>query len=215
MPADPTAKYSSMNEPKQNQQKIYLASPQIPKKQHIIPILSINLNKWATVCLFFYLFIHPFIYSSHISTMSTVYKMLGTQKIQRDMLPLIISVFVALFQGNQNSTHSQVFTLYTILIKIPNSDPAFFLKLPLMQQGLLHGSVIKNLPAMQEMQEMWVPSLDQEDPLDEGMVTHCSILPGKIPWTEELGGLQSMGCSVTTEVIEWQQQLMQQSLHLY
>ena len=55
---------------------------------------------------------------------------------------------------------------------------------------------------------MWVPSLDQEDPLEEGMGTHCRILPGKIPWTEELGRLQSMGCSVTTEVIEWQQQLM-------
>ena len=40
---------------------------------------------------------------------------------------------------------------------------------------------------------MWVPSLGQEDPLEEGMVTHSSILAWRIPWTEECGRLQSMG----------------------
>ena len=40
---------------------------------------------------------------------------------------------------------------------------------------------------------MWVPSLGQEDPLEEGMATHSSILAWRIPWTEEPGGLQSMG----------------------
>ena len=42
-------------------------------------------------------------------------------------------------------------------------------------------------------QEMWVPSQGQEDPLEEGMATHSSIFAWIIPWTEELGGLQSMG----------------------
>ena len=37
---------------------------------------------------------------------------------------------------------------------------------------------------------MWVRSLGQEDPLEEGMVTHSSILAWRIPWTEESGGLQ-------------------------
>ena len=46
---------------------------------------------------------------------------------------------------------------------------------------------------MQEMQEMWAQSLDQEDPLEKEMVTHSSILPWEIPWTEENGRLQSMG----------------------
>ena len=46
---------------------------------------------------------------------------------------------------------------------------------------------------MQEMQETWVPSLGQEDPLEKGMATHSSILAWRIPWTEEPGGLQSMG----------------------
>ena len=43
------------------------------------------------------------------------------------------------------------------------------------------------------MQEMWIQSLGQEDLLEEGMATHSSILVWKIPWTEEPGGLQSMG----------------------
>ena len=48
----------------------------------------------------------------------------------------------------------------------------------------------KNLPATWETQ---VQSLDREDPLKKGMATHSSILVWEIPWTEEPGGLQSMG----------------------
>ena len=46
---------------------------------------------------------------------------------------------------------------------------------------------------MQKMQEMWVPSLGQEDFLEKRMVTHSSILAWIIPWTEESDELQSMG----------------------
>ena len=53
-------------------------------------------------------------------------------------------------------------------------------------------SVVKNPPAMQELQ-MWVGSLGQEEPLEEAMATHSSILAWRIPWTEESGGLQSIG----------------------
>ena len=49
---------------------------------------------------------------------------------------------------------------------------------------------VKNLPAVQES---WVWSLGQEDPREKGMATYSSILAWKIPWTEEPGGLQSMG----------------------
>ena len=45
----------------------------------------------------------------------------------------------------------------------------------------------------QELQETWVWSLGQENPLEEGMASHLSILAWWIPWTEEPGGLQSMG----------------------
>ena len=50
--------------------------------------------------------------------------------------------------------------------------------------------MIKNLPAMQET---WVESLGQEDPLEEGMATHSCILAWRIEWTEEPGGLQPTG----------------------
>ena len=52
---------------------------------------------------------------------------------------------------------------------------------------------VKNLPAMQETQEMQVQFLGQEDPLDEEMATHSSTLAWKIPWTEEHSRVQSMG----------------------
>ena len=53
--------------------------------------------------------------------------------------------------------------------------------------------MVKNLPAMQEIQEMQVQSLGWEDPLEEEMTTHSSILAWRIPRREEPGGLQSMG----------------------
>ena len=51
--------------------------------------------------------------------------------------------------------------------------------------------MVKNSPAIQEPQEMLVPSLGGEDPLEEGMATHSSMLTWSIPWAEEPGGLQS------------------------
>ena len=51
----------------------------------------------------------------------------------------------------------------------------------------------KNPPATQETQEVRVQSLSREDPLEEEMATHSSILAEIILWAEELGGLQSMG----------------------
>ena len=51
------------------------------------------------------------------------------------------------------------------------------------------GSAVKNLPAMQELQETQVRSLGREDPLEKGMATHSSTLAWRIPWTEDPGGL--------------------------
>ena len=52
---------------------------------------------------------------------------------------------------------------------------------------------VKSLPAVQKT---WVQSLGQENPLEKGMATHSSILAWEIPWTEESGQLQSIGCRV-------------------
>ena len=57
----------------------------------------------------------------------------------------------------------------------------------------LVAQMVKNLPAMQELQETQVRSLSQEDPLEEGMATHSSIIAWRFPWTEEPGWLQFMG----------------------
>ena len=53
--------------------------------------------------------------------------------------------------------------------------------------------MVKNLPAMQEMQEVRVQFLGLEDPLEKDMATHSSLLAWRIPWTEEPVRLQSMG----------------------
>jgi len=62
-------------------------------------------------------------------------------------------------------------------------------------KGFQGGSVVKNPPAMQETQ---VRSLGQKDPLEKEMATHSNILAWRIPWTEELGRLQSMGSQSQT-----------------
>ena len=51
--------------------------------------------------------------------------------------------------------------------------------------------MVKNMPAMQETE---VRSLGREDPLEKGRATCSSMLAWRIPWTEEPGGLRSMGC---------------------
>ena len=70
----------------------------------------------------------------------------------------------------------------------------------LFRQGFSRGLVIKNLPAMQETEEMGVRSLGQEDPLEESLATHSNILAWRIPWTEKPGRLQSMGLQSQTQL---------------
>ena len=65
-----------------------------------------------------------------------------------------------------------------------------FLKKFIVDNRSLVAQTVKNLPVMQET---WVRSLDWEDPLEEEMATHSSMFAWEIPWTEEPGGLQSVG----------------------
>ena len=58
-------------------------------------------------------------------------------------------------------------------------------------KGFPSGSAVKTLPA--SIGATWVQSLSQEDPLQEGIATHSSLLAWRIPWTEEPGGLQFIG----------------------
>ena len=59
--------------------------------------------------------------------------------------------------------------------------------------GFPGGSVVKNLPANAEMQETQVQSLGWEDNPEKETATHSSVLTWRIAWTEESGGLQSIG----------------------
>ena len=78
-----------------------------------------------------------------------------------------------------------------VLIPGSGSSPGEGIGYPLQYSwASLVVQTVKNLPAMQETQ---VRSLDWEDPLEKEMVTHSSSLAWEIPWTEEPGGLQSMG----------------------
>ena len=76
--------------------------------------------------------------------------------------------------------------------------------------GFPGGLAVKNPPAMRETQ---VQSLDQEDCLEKEMATHTSILAWEIPWTEEPGGLQSVGLQRIRHDLATQQQ--QQPLIIY
>ena len=60
----------------------------------------------------------------------------------------------------------------------------------LLSGASLVAHMVKNPPAVQEIR---VRSLGQEDPLEKGMATHSNILAWRIPWTEELGEILSMG----------------------
>ena len=79
--------------------------------------------------------------------------------------------------------HSIAVSLCTIELSVYN---------PLLW-GFPGGSAVKNPPAMQESQETQVRFWDWEDPLEEGMATHSSIIAWRIPWTEEPSRLQSIG----------------------
>ena len=81
---------------------------------------------------------------------------------------------------------------------LPGSQISIFLLCLHMKEGAsLVAHMVKNLPTMQKT---WVQSLGWEDPLQEGMATHCSILAWTTPWTEESGmlqprGLKRVGCN--------------------
>ena len=70
------------------------------------------------------------------------------------------------------------------------------------------------MPAMQETREMQIQPLGQKDPLEEKVATHSCILAGKIPWTEEPGGLQSIGLQrVGHDLVTEQEQMEHNAWH--
>ena len=68
----------------------------------------------------------------------------------------------------------------------------YYIYILVVDVGFPSGTVVRNHLPMQETQEKWVQSLGQEDPLEQEIATHSSILTWKIPWMEGPGRLQSM-----------------------
>jgi len=75
-------------------------------------------------------------------------------------------------------------------LKVPRCDCLHISVHPVPCGASLVAQMVKSLPAMQEI---WVQSLGQEDPLEKVVATHSCTLAWKSPWTDEPGGLQSMG----------------------
>ena len=80
------------------------------------------------------------------------------------------------------------------VLLLPMDTKSFFFFFPApVESRLPSGSVVKNLPLMQKLQETQIRSLGWEDSLEKDMATHSSTLAWRIPRTEKPGGLQSMG----------------------
>ena len=109
------------------------------------------------------------------SSQNTALVQVASASQQLSTLPLFFSLLLHL--------SSHFFFLFLCLLLAPYPFGSFCL-------ASLVDQVVKNLTAMWEI---WVESLGWEDPLEEGMATHASLLAWRIPWTEEPGGLQSIG----------------------
>ena len=105
------------------------------------------------------------------------------------LLGILKDVIWLLFQRNVKIS-SEISTYERIRDKCELSLHTHLVLVHQLSHLFSRGSVVKNLPAIQET---LVQSLGQEDPLEKGMATHSSILAWRIPWTEEHSGLQSMG----------------------
>ena len=105
-------------------------------------------------------------------------------QVYKDVIQLYLSPYVCVY------THTHVYIYKTYIFFFRFFSIIGYYKL---LKGFPGGSVVKNPPAMQKMQETHVQSLGGKDPPEEGMATYFSILAWRIPWTEELGELQSIG----------------------
>ena len=115
--------------------------------------------------------------SSHLLILPlSIWAPVSSHMISSFILSFIHSLLTVLIHS---VLHSCIYSKTLWSVHLPNSSWAF-----------LVAQMVKDLPAMQET---WVPSLGWEDPSKKGMATHSSILARGIPWTEELGGLQSLG----------------------
>ena len=142
-----------------------------------------NLSRWVTLSQ-----LHPncFCCRSHPSPYVHTAFSFELWKVTVHCLILVTVLFLLCSQWADlwKSALCFSFLLYYSIFFILCSDSGYYLGASLVAQ------MVKNLPVMQET---WILSLCWEDPLEKEMATHSSILAWRIPWTEESGGLPSMG----------------------
>ena len=141
------------------------------------PTFHTDGSTFTALCV--YVFVHIPIYTLE-KEMATQYSCLENS-MGRGYWWATVHGLTQLDMTEELSTHAFIFT-------------TVFYACVYVNEGFLDGSVVKNLPAKQEMR-VWF--LGQEDSLEEKMATHSSILAWKIAWTEEPGRLQSMGCHMS------------------
>ena len=111
---------------------------------------------------------------------------------------LIHGTFIFVFGSSVSGTHVFMaaifyFPLTLICICILVYECVYIIYIYMcVNMGFPHSSAVKSPPAVQEL---WVQSMGQEDPLEKEMATHSSFLAWEIPWTEETGRLRSMRVS--------------------
>ena len=111
-------------------------------------------------------------------------------------MPYFIAVVPDLF-GTRNQFHGRQFSPGLPGGWFQDDSSALGLLCPLFLKGFPGAQMVKNLPGRQATR---VRSLGQEDPLEKEMATHSGILAWRIPWTQEPGGLQSMGQQSQTQL---------------
>ena len=131
---------------------------------------------------------HCFIYLYSIYFCSDFYDFIPSTKLG--------FVFSSINLGKRLSCLFEIFLTACITINFPLRlqllHPilfSFYFQVDGLRRAFLAANMVKNLPAVQEV---WVWSLDPEDPLEKGMATHFSILAWRIPWTEEPGRLHTV-----------------------
>ena len=121
---------------------------------------------------------------SHVTTLNQMWShcsnpLFPTTSTRKQSKELLLLMSYKTLSLCYNSSHA-----YLLFLELGISSTCMLHKMP----AVSHARLVTNLPAMQET---WVRSLGQEDPLEKEMAVHSSILAWKIPWTEEPGRLQS------------------------
>ena len=129
----------------------------------------------------------------HMPLLSLFTSILVVFMIQRAFAEILLVSPWGLSQALYSTCSATDFLTSCLFCSITRAQGQSYLSSSVYKPGLPQWLSGKESPSMQETQELQDQSLGREDSLEEGTATHSSILAWRIPWTEEPGGLQSIG----------------------